>query len=47
MLRVFKHGLDFLGLKDTYAEKDLEAAILRAAAIYEASESWRDRWPDL
>jgi aspartyl-tRNA(Asn)/glutamyl-tRNA(Gln) amidotransferase subunit A len=24
-----------------------EASILRAAAIYEASESWLDRWPDL
>jgi aspartyl-tRNA(Asn)/glutamyl-tRNA(Gln) amidotransferase subunit A len=24
-----------------------EASILRAAAIYEASEDWRDRWPDL
>ncbi len=23
------YGLDFLGLKDTYAEKDAEAAILR------------------
>jgi aspartyl-tRNA(Asn)/glutamyl-tRNA(Gln) amidotransferase subunit A len=24
-----------------------EASILRAAAIYEASEPWRERWPDL
>ncbi len=24
-----------------------EASILRAAAIYEASEDWLDRWPDL
>jgi aspartyl-tRNA(Asn)/glutamyl-tRNA(Gln) amidotransferase subunit A len=24
-----------------------EGSILRAAAIYEASESWRERWPDL
>jgi aspartyl-tRNA(Asn)/glutamyl-tRNA(Gln) amidotransferase subunit A len=24
-----------------------EASILRAAAVYEASEDWLDRWPDL
>jgi aspartyl-tRNA(Asn)/glutamyl-tRNA(Gln) amidotransferase subunit A len=24
-----------------------EASILRAAAIYEASERWLERWPDL
>ncbi len=24
-----------------------EASVLRAAALYEASESWLDRWPDL
>lgn len=24
-----------------------EASVLRAAALYEASETWRDRWPDL
>jgi len=24
-----------------------EAAVLRAAALYEASETWLDRWPDL
>ena len=24
-----------------------EAAVLRAAALYEASETWLDRWPEL
>ena len=24
-----------------------EASVLRAAALYEASETWLDRWPDL
>jgi len=29
--------LDFLGLKDTYAEKDLEAAIIREIESFTAS----------
>jgi len=34
-------GLQFVGrFRD-------EASVLRAAALYEASESWLDRWPDL
>ena len=34
-------GLQFVGrFRD-------EASVLRAAALYEASENWLDRWPDL
>jgi aspartyl-tRNA(Asn)/glutamyl-tRNA(Gln) amidotransferase subunit A len=34
-------GLQFVGrFRD-------EASVLRAAALYEASEHWLDRWPDL
>jgi aspartyl-tRNA(Asn)/glutamyl-tRNA(Gln) amidotransferase subunit A len=40
-----KEGLP-IGLQFVGRFRD-EASVLRAAALYEASESWLDRWPDL